>query len=385
MVCQHLRPDQARRAVCCAASEASKKREGMPQAIAAMRARGGGVQFVGKHELNLVTENRPHQARTVLHALPGPLTHPLPELQTQPQEKSPGGHSRKHGKGCVSQERVFAAASCGCRVQGLGFCVTQGLVLDCSALDWEPLEEFPEAASLAAAANGSGRQPVWLALDEIGDPVRHPALICHLCEPACLYPDVLQGAKDQCLGACNAAGADVLQLIHDRVLVAATLRPLHASGCRLPGKHAAVQGSRVSCGCVTGSHCCLIWRTPSRAAKPGRCHPRRLLPGRGRRAVLRAQLRAAVACGVQGQRRRAGVPAHPRLPLHAAHARARGRAGLGRAGCVWRRKTLKTPYTHFPTQLPVYLPHNTALSAQQLPVRCQRLLACGACKRRRGL
>ena len=47
-------------------------------------------------------------------------------------------------------------------------------MLDCSALDWEPLEEFPEAGTLAAAAETSGRQPVWLALDEIGDPVSAP-------------------------------------------------------------------------------------------------------------------------------------------------------------------------------------------------------------------
>jgi hypothetical protein len=63
LVHQDLRPDQAPRCARCAASEASKKREGVPQAVAAMRARGGGVEFVSKHELNLVTENRPHQAR----------------------------------------------------------------------------------------------------------------------------------------------------------------------------------------------------------------------------------------------------------------------------------------------------------------------------------
>lgn len=42
-------------------------------------------------------------------------------------------------------------------------------MLDCSPLQWEPLDEFP-AADRAAPMDG-GRPPVWLALDEIGDPV----------------------------------------------------------------------------------------------------------------------------------------------------------------------------------------------------------------------
>ena len=44
---------------------------------------------------------------------------------------------------------------------------TQGLVLDCSPLPWVSLEDFepPQAAS------SSNRLPVWLALDEVTDPV----------------------------------------------------------------------------------------------------------------------------------------------------------------------------------------------------------------------
>ncbi|EIE24249.1 SpoU rRNA methylase family protein [Coccomyxa subellipsoidea C-169] len=86
------------------ATEGTKKKEGVPQAIAAMKERGGTIKYVSKHDLNLVTDNKPHQ----------------------------------------------------------------GLMLDCSALDWEALEEFPPADS--AAQPDSGRPPVWLALDEIGDP-----------------------------------------------------------------------------------------------------------------------------------------------------------------------------------------------------------------------
>ncbi|BDA46054.1 rRNA methyltransferase 1, mitochondrial [Coccomyxa sp. Obi] len=86
------------------ATEGTKKKEGIPQAVAAMKERGGSIQYVSKHELNLVTDNKPHQ----------------------------------------------------------------GLVLDCSPLDWEPLDEFPAADSVAPT-DGS-RPPLWLALDEIGDP-----------------------------------------------------------------------------------------------------------------------------------------------------------------------------------------------------------------------
>jgi hypothetical protein len=77
----------------------------------------------------------------------------------------------------------------------------QGLLLDCSPLDWIPLDRLPDAPGAApaaagageaeegeeagradaeggaagggeaAAAGGRGRHPVWLALDEVVDPV----------------------------------------------------------------------------------------------------------------------------------------------------------------------------------------------------------------------
>lgn len=43
------------------ATEGTKKKEGMPQAIAAMKERGGTIQYVSKHDLNLATDNKPHQ------------------------------------------------------------------------------------------------------------------------------------------------------------------------------------------------------------------------------------------------------------------------------------------------------------------------------------
>lgn len=44
----------------------------------------------------------------------------------------------------------------------------QGLVLDCSSIAWEPMDQFPPAQE---AATSSTKFPIWLALDEIEDPV----------------------------------------------------------------------------------------------------------------------------------------------------------------------------------------------------------------------
>ena len=47
----------------------------------------------------------------------------------------------------------------------------QGLVLDASELQWEELDRMGDTAQLTAAG---GPPPVWLALDEVQDPVRTP-------------------------------------------------------------------------------------------------------------------------------------------------------------------------------------------------------------------
>lgn len=129
----------------CAASEATKKREGVSQAVTAMKQRGGAVQYVDKHELNMVTDNRLHQVWGCTFAATNRATVPI----------------------------LF------CSVVHMGRCPAlvlgwyrgvQGLVLDCSPLDWERLEEFEEAAKASHAS--PAQLPVWLALDEIGDPVR---------------------------------------------------------------------------------------------------------------------------------------------------------------------------------------------------------------------
>ncbi len=52
----------------------------------------------------------------------------------------------------------------------------QGLILDCSPLLWQLLDEFPPATVAVAAAAGRPL-PVWLALDEVVDPQNLGAVV----------------------------------------------------------------------------------------------------------------------------------------------------------------------------------------------------------------
>ncbi|MEW5314141.1 MAG: hypothetical protein WDW38_005660 [Sanguina aurantia] len=78
------------------------------EVIAAAKQRGAVVHYVGKHDLNLLSDSRPHQ----------------------------------------------------------------GLVLDCSPLSWEPLDQFQPSSTYEG-----GPMPVWLALDEVIDPQNLGALV----------------------------------------------------------------------------------------------------------------------------------------------------------------------------------------------------------------
>ncbi|KAK9842489.1 hypothetical protein WJX81_002376 [Elliptochloris bilobata] len=87
--------------------ETGKRKDGgaVARAVVAAKAAGGRVEAADKHDLNLLVDHRPHQ----------------------------------------------------------------GLVLDCSPLEWSTMNIFPEAPAALRAAP-AGALPVWLALDEIGDP-----------------------------------------------------------------------------------------------------------------------------------------------------------------------------------------------------------------------
>lgn len=72
-------------------------------------------------------------------------------------------------------------------------------MLDCSALAWEPLDQFPPAHEAAAA---SARLPVWLALDEIEDPVSSPYSATKISTlPRCIDEVYIAGHAKQSISA----------------------------------------------------------------------------------------------------------------------------------------------------------------------------------------
>ena len=59
------------------------------------------------------------------------------------------------------------------------FVCVQGLVLDCSPLQFTPLDKLPPAAGVVQAAVEAGVPcPVWVALDEVLDPVSCCVCLC---------------------------------------------------------------------------------------------------------------------------------------------------------------------------------------------------------------
>ena len=55
-------------------------------------------------------------------------------------------------------------------------CALQGLVLDCSGLQWSSLDVFPTALEVSASRPDAS-PPVWLALDEVVDPQNFGAIV----------------------------------------------------------------------------------------------------------------------------------------------------------------------------------------------------------------
>lgn len=196
-----------------AANDGQKKKEGIPQAIAAMKAAGGSIEYVTKHELNQVVDNRPHQVPSCLLCVLLHLQHQILLSCKIHQELLQPGKYMSSGlalrSSCPYSMFAFRARLTGDPgrsreisllqaweiainlagvVKSCSDCVVasmpalghylrkaeqrnwllQGLVLDCSSLAWEPMDHLPSAQEAAAS---STRLPVWLALDEIEDPV----------------------------------------------------------------------------------------------------------------------------------------------------------------------------------------------------------------------
>ena len=129
-----------------------------------MKAAGGSIEYISKHELNLVVDNRPHQVSPcTLHSVSGP-----PVQGTR--SCLPGIDNCYFMQICVLDSNGIQAMSPSTAGQACmqGQDVMQGLVLDCSALEWQLMDQFPPAEEAAAT---SKRLPIWLALDEVEDPV----------------------------------------------------------------------------------------------------------------------------------------------------------------------------------------------------------------------
>ena len=149
------------------------------------------MEYASKHDLNMVADNRPHQARAggagrgvrpgrgprpparSVHLRGSSPLRPLPE------------RAAAHLLTCLacrSRGRVLRGSRLPCAAAKTPHSVPpstrrQGLVLDCSPLEFEPMPELPAPAAAAAAGEGGGggaaaRLPVWLCLDEVMDPVR---------------------------------------------------------------------------------------------------------------------------------------------------------------------------------------------------------------------
>eukprot|EP00951_Prasinocladus_malaysianus_P030707 scaffold290637_cov17-Prasinocladus_malaysianus.AAC.1 len=76
--------------------------------------------------------------------------------------------SRGSDAASIICQQCCQLSSIGChQCKSFGHVAMQGLMLDCGPLDWEVLDQFPAPPAYDGAA-----PPLWLALDEIMDPVR---------------------------------------------------------------------------------------------------------------------------------------------------------------------------------------------------------------------
>ncbi len=162
---------------------------------------GARVEYASKHDLNMVADNRPHQVSSFV------ASGRSCGVCLQAQSDSMVADNRLH--------QVFLCCSCCCtaadltRMSGalrldckpLALLLDgrwqppqpattatyhlQGVVLDCSPLEFEPLPSLPDAPEGPAAG---GRLPVWLCLDEVMDPVSPAVAIVQCIAVACLQP-----------------------------------------------------------------------------------------------------------------------------------------------------------------------------------------------------
>lgn len=144
---------------CPAGLQASKRKDmgACQAAIAAAQAAGVEMCEVEKHELNLASGDRPHQACGAhsCRRAAGFCTQPC-QRQTERTCQHCQESSRRH----ITVQRACLRV----------LLFVKGLVLDCEPLKMETLNALPRPRMQPGQS-----WPLWLALDEIQDPVSRSA------------------------------------------------------------------------------------------------------------------------------------------------------------------------------------------------------------------
>lgn len=151
------------------------------------------------------------------------------------------------------QEAVKAAKSAGITVSALSKHDLnmlsdnrphQGLVLDASALEWEELDRLPDATQISAAG---GRPPVWLALDEVQDPMNFGAALrsAHFLGVGGLLTCSRNAAPLSPTTSKASAGAMEVMAVHSAKNLPRTLAAAEADGWLVIGASAEVHATDV--------------------------------------------------------------------------------------------------------------------------------------------
>ena len=153
-----------------------------PHALQAVRAlaQAGGVSVVevSKHDLNMVTDNRPHQASWGQACL-FRLCCASEWLLARSQYRQRGDLAPLRGSmAATMDQRRAPEGGCESALTARPLLVpppenfsehAQGLVLDCEPLEFEMLSSFPDPPE--GGRGPGGKVPLWLVLDEVMDPV----------------------------------------------------------------------------------------------------------------------------------------------------------------------------------------------------------------------
>jgi tRNA G18 (ribose-2'-O)-methylase SpoU len=134
-----------------AGAAARKDARALDECLALARDAGAALRRVPKHDLNMLAGGRPHQG----------LLLDCSALEWEPLDRLPDAPARGGGGG--GGGAAEAAADEGGGGGGAEAAADEG---------GEAAEVGPSAGSDGRGGGGGARHPVWLALDEVVDPVR---------------------------------------------------------------------------------------------------------------------------------------------------------------------------------------------------------------------